>query len=71
LKQLAPEQLDDVFLHAIDKAGGSRKSITPMKISIERHDYVSPASSRQPAPHLSYGLRLDRAGRTRLVMING
>jgi hypothetical protein len=34
LKQLSPEQLDDVFLHAIDKAGGSRKSITPMKMKI-------------------------------------
>ncbi len=29
LDQLTPDQMDDVFLKAIDKAGGSRKSITP------------------------------------------
>ncbi|MBL8352021.1 MAG: hypothetical protein JNL87_17130 [Burkholderiaceae bacterium] len=29
LKDLSPEQMDEVFLKAIDKAGGSRKSITP------------------------------------------
>lgn len=34
LGQLAPEQIDDVFLHAINKAGGSRKSITPMKMKM-------------------------------------
>lgn len=34
LEQLSPEQLDDVFLHAIDKAGGSRKSITPMNMKM-------------------------------------
>ncbi len=34
LEQLSPEHLDDVFLHAIDKAGGSRKSITPMNMKM-------------------------------------
>jgi hypothetical protein len=29
LEKLSPDQLDDVFLKAIDKAGGSRKTITP------------------------------------------
>ena len=29
MEKLSPDQLDDVFMHAIDKAGGSRKSITP------------------------------------------
>jgi hypothetical protein len=34
LEKLNPEQLDDVFLKAIDKAGGSRKSITPIKMKM-------------------------------------
>jgi len=34
LEQLTPDQLDDVFLKAIDKAGGSRKSITPTNMKL-------------------------------------
>lgn len=34
LDQLSPEQLDEVFLHAIDKAGGSRKTISPMNMKL-------------------------------------
>ena len=34
LEELSSEQLDEVFLKAIDKAGGSRKSITPMKMKL-------------------------------------
>ena len=32
LEQLSPEQIDDVFIHAIDRAGGSRTTVTPMKM---------------------------------------
>ena len=32
LEKLSPDQLDDVFLRAIDKAGGSRKTITPARM---------------------------------------
>lgn len=35
LEKLSPEQLDDVFLNAIDRAGGSRKSITPTKMRLQ------------------------------------
>jgi hypothetical protein len=34
LEQLSPEQIDEVFLQAIDRAGGSRKSITPTKMGV-------------------------------------
>jgi hypothetical protein len=34
LERLSQENLDDVFLHAIDRAGGSRKSITPMNMKM-------------------------------------
>lgn len=34
LEQLTPDQMDDVFLKAIDKAGGSRKSITPTNMKL-------------------------------------
>lgn len=34
LEKLSQDQLDDVFLKAIDKAGGSRKSITPLKMKM-------------------------------------
>lgn len=32
LEELTPDQLDEVFLKAIDKAGGSRKTITPARM---------------------------------------
>ena len=34
LEQLSPDQMDDVFLKAIEKAGGSRKSITPTNMKL-------------------------------------
>jgi hypothetical protein len=34
LEKLSPDQLDDVFLKAIDKAGGSRKTITPTNMKL-------------------------------------
>lgn len=34
LEELNPEQIDEVFFRAIDRAGGSRKSITPTKMGL-------------------------------------
>jgi hypothetical protein len=34
LEELNPEQIDEVFFKAIDRAGGSRKSITPTKMGL-------------------------------------
>lgn len=34
LEQLSPEQIDEVFFNAIDRAGGSRKSISPTKMAV-------------------------------------